>query len=200
MPVFYWACNLKLSTRTLFFPFYFHSPLPPPFTRTDTPYCPISFGTWKLSSLLPGVIGDLGWFISVGRLVNLRFHWQLPCQSSLLSGAAGGWAGKEVAGAFHEPPLWPRSFCDRFVLCVHACCFRQNLDIQIQERKSLKFLTLQIAIRSRDSFSRSHSHVLRACYHPNWKPNRLSVPQTAPQFTTSAALLQVTFVPLAAQE
>lgn len=29
MPVFYWACNLKLSTRTLFSPFYFHPPLPP---------------------------------------------------------------------------------------------------------------------------------------------------------------------------
>lgn len=78
-------------------------------------------------------------------------------------------------GACQEPPLWPwtpilRIFC--FVLHVYACCFRQYFSIQIQEWNSLSFLTLQIAMHPSDSFF----HVPRACCHPDWNPNWLSVP------------------------
>lgn len=133
MPVFYWACNLKLSTRTLFSPFYFHPPLPPSFILTDTPCCPISSGTWRLSSLLPGVTGDLGWFISVGWLVSLGLDCWLPCRSPVHFKSVG----KEVMVP-RAPPLCPWTHVLRrlHALWVHTCCTRQDLDIQAWKQNS----------------------------------------------------------------
>lgn len=170
MPVFYWACNLKLSTRTLFSPFYFRSPLPPLFSLTDTPYCPISFGTWKLSSLPPQVIGGPGEVYLCGMVCKSRVFLEVTLPE-LWAVQGCGEGGDRRISRTSSLALNPH-FCGPLMFCMYMFAAPGGtLAFRFGNGRAFSvFLTLEIAIDSSNVFYESK---LRACRHPNWNPNWL---------------------------